>query len=84
MSSFNDGGPAFPRLLIGSEYTGMNVRTWLAGQALAGLCANPMVLADLVGFAKENPATTMAASLGKMATNIADATLAELAKEKEP
>ena len=43
----NDGGAAFPRprdtdtgaFDPGSE--GMSVRVWLAGQALAGLCANP-------------------------------------------
>ena len=48
MKTINDGGPAFPvpsvawkekgedRVAIGTR--GMTLRTWLAGQALAGLC----------------------------------------------
>lgn len=35
-----DGGPAFPRC-GGYADRGMSLRQWLAGQALAGLCANP-------------------------------------------
>jgi hypothetical protein len=42
MSTINDGGPAFP---VGSPthrgYEGMTLRDWFAGQALAGLIADP-------------------------------------------
>lgn len=46
MSRFNDGGQAFPVLALstaGDEHyvEGMSLRDWFAGQALAGLCANP-------------------------------------------
>lgn len=43
MSKTNDGGYAFP--VPGTERNypefGMSLRDWFAGQALAGLCANP-------------------------------------------
>ncbi len=39
--SKHDGGPAFP--LHGSlNHTGMTLRDWFAGQALAGSVANPI------------------------------------------
>ena len=41
-----DGGPAFPTqidaALDGSD-SGMSLRDWFAGMALAGFCANPEV-----------------------------------------
>lgn len=45
----NDGGPAFPSGVLGdcreadldAIYTGMSLRDWFAGQALAGIQANP-------------------------------------------
>jgi hypothetical protein len=37
MSTINDGGPAFPQGDDGSWGTGMTLRDWFAGQALAGL-----------------------------------------------
>ena len=44
MSQIDDGGPAFPR--TGNNYTekyqsGMTLRDWFAGQALAGMLADP-------------------------------------------
>jgi hypothetical protein len=46
MSTINDGGPAFPSVGEGfgnPSYSapGMTLRDWFAGQALAGLAANP-------------------------------------------
>lgn len=36
------GGPAFPaNMLPNATYKGMTLRDWFAGQALAGLSANP-------------------------------------------
>ena len=39
----NDGGPAFPNLGYNADknYNGMSLRDWFAGQALAGLLAQP-------------------------------------------
>lgn len=43
-NEINDGGPAFP-CPVGhmscAHPEGMSLRDWFAGQALAGLCANP-------------------------------------------
>jgi hypothetical protein len=47
MSNINDGGPAFPfakemEKISGLQFsTGMTLRDWFAGQALAGLLAQP-------------------------------------------
>jgi hypothetical protein len=42
VSAINDGGPAFPNNdAHGCAYAGMTLRDWFAGQALAGLLANP-------------------------------------------
>ena len=46
MSTIKDGGPAFPRsatkgtsgTIVREAQDGMTLRTYLAGQALAGLC----------------------------------------------
>ncbi len=52
MSGLNDGGPAFPYVQMseatgqpinGCFNSGMTLRDWFAGQALAGLLANPTV-----------------------------------------
>lgn len=41
MSKIDDGGPAFPMATVdGWVQTGMTLRDWFAGQALAGLCAS--------------------------------------------
>ena len=51
MSKINDGGPAFPmsrshfnqdgRLTTMDMVTGMSIRQWYAGEAMAALMANP-------------------------------------------
>jgi hypothetical protein len=48
MSEINTGGPAFPAAVTVSAsgdvyhgFDGMTLRDWFAGQALAGICANP-------------------------------------------
>ena len=39
MNAANDGGPAFP--MSEGDWSGMSLRDWFAGQALAGLMASP-------------------------------------------
>ena len=46
----NNGGPAFPRAGVKDGYgkvvgdaSGMTLRDWFAGQALAGILANPTI-----------------------------------------
>lgn len=48
MSDIKDGGPAFPGQRLGPDgmpeceaASGMSLRDWFAGQALAGINANP-------------------------------------------
>jgi hypothetical protein len=41
MSNINNGGPAFPFDGYYGETYGMTLRDWFAGQALAGLIADP-------------------------------------------
>lgn len=43
MSTKNTGGPAFPHDMtqFDRDMAGMNLRDWFAGQALAGMSANP-------------------------------------------
>jgi hypothetical protein len=50
MTTINDGGPAFPIAdvpypngNVQPGWNGMTLRDWFAGQALAGLCANPSI-----------------------------------------
>jgi hypothetical protein len=55
MSKINDGGPAFPRpsdpcpCIGDTGHSGMSLRDWFAGQALAGMIA-PMIAADPVAI----------------------------------
>jgi hypothetical protein len=47
VSKPNDGGPAFPALYPVEDETGrlgMSLRDWFAGQALAGILANPALV----------------------------------------
>ena len=48
MATIKDGGPAFAAVAAGPagdvyESPGMTLRDWFAGQALAGMMANPSV-----------------------------------------
>jgi hypothetical protein len=83
--SKNDGGPAFPMPHVCNvnngtmEWgeTGMSLRDWFAGQALTGALANPN---------RYNPDTlpsgyVVMENLAKDMVAIADALIAELAKE---
>lgn len=76
MTKINDGGPAFPHErgtystgLAKAPATGMTIRDYFAGQALAGLLADSNVTGrtDLVA---------------QIAYSIADAMLAERARNK--
>jgi hypothetical protein len=71
------GGPAFPLQSIGPEFapghSGMTLRDWFAGQALAGLCA---LQECAPAFEGETLSETMAA----LAYMQADAMLAEREK----
>lgn len=82
----NDGGPMFPRVIKSSRDNGLghtvevettgwipgaSVRVWLAGQALAGLCANwhAMKSCDAIGI-----------KVPDLAVLVADKTIAALEK----
>ncbi len=39
-AQINDGGPAFPTSYRDCGHSGMSLRDWFAGQALAGIMAN--------------------------------------------
>lgn len=64
MSNIDGGGPAFPMSTVDSQ-TGMTLREWFAGQALAGLCVN------------ENYITITPERLARFAYMRADAMIAE-------
>ena len=77
MSQTNNGGPAFPiascdRILR----HGMSLRDYFAGQALAGLLANPELATDAEFTAKWS-------YVAKWSYLNADAMLAERQKERE-
>jgi hypothetical protein len=58
-----DGGPAFPREYTHKGHSGMSLRDWFAGQALAGLCANGEVAsADVFAMAAYKMADAMLAA----------------------
>lgn len=76
---------AFPQHFVEREYGGRSLRTYLAGQALAGLAANPAVLTNAAHLVRLDPKMTDLEAAGiwaKMAVEFADALLAELGKEK--
>ena len=80
MSERDDGGPAFPIPADepGNTYTGMSLRDYFAGQALAGICANP----DISKWCADNEMKTqfVRADYVMSAYEIADMVLAERAK----
>ena len=67
MSKHKDGGPAFPACGEANinDTMGMSLRDWFAGQAIAGMLANPQV-----------GRTTTAAQIVEPAYALADAMLA--------
>jgi len=70
MSKINDGGPAFPMATVdGWVQTGMTLRDWFAGQALAGFCANT----NIYGLPS--------AGIARIAYSHADAMIAEGSKD---
>jgi len=81
----DNGGPAFPRPLstdkhdepcnVSGDQEGMSLRDWFAGQALAGICANPAYVTTAEG------ATVLVV---RTAFFVADAMLAERNKEPKP
>lgn len=74
----NADQPAFPHppvedkhgVLISSGRIGMDIRTYLAGQALAGFCANPNTLVQEAGPKQRSV----------WSVKVADALIAELSK----
>lgn len=87
MAQRDDGGPAFPvqgqqigtdtegaPILAGQLHHGMTLRDWFAGQALAGMLANP----NTTGPA--SPASALPSAVATFSYAIADAMLAERAK----
>lgn len=66
----NDGGPAFPPMVPDKGY-GLSKREYFSGQAIAGLCAS----------LKYRPSSEPH-DLAQTAVKLADALLAELAKEE--
>ena len=90
MSKKSDGGPAFPLHAPSDDHdqnrclttAGMTVRQWYAGQALAGLAANPAFLATMCTILeKERPIARarkmMAETLADTAAIVAAAMIAE-------
>lgn len=59
----------------------MTLRTYLAGQALAGLCANARMAQEAEQISKTRLVPN---EYAKVSVVLADALLAELAKEKTP
>ena len=82
-TTVNDGGPAFPRPMVGSDQAGtvdagcegMTLRDWFAGQALMGLCADYGRTTCAAEGVHEN--------LAMVAHRIADAMLKEREKGSE-
>ena len=78
----NDGGPAFPQDPNGMDdlggwirgpFPGISLRAYFAGQALTGICANPIV----------NPMwkERVASQFADAVLDMADALIAELEKQ---
>ena len=83
MSKANDGGPAFPALYPIEDETGrlgMSLRDWFAGQALAGLLANPTLREWESAACEAGDPDAMVQVCALMAFKQADAILAEREK----
>jgi len=87
MSKINDGGPAFPHHFEDAgghprflQSTGMTLRDWFAGQALAGMmdyaCKAPMI-SDNQDGANKNLANS-----ARLAYAFADAMIAQSQKQE--
>ena len=74
MTQTNDGGPAFP---IESEGLKIGLRDWFAGQALASMDTDSRFISERF------QATDFMKDVARRAYIIADAMLAERAKERE-
>ena len=89
MSELNDGGPAFPIPPVGTGDPrdgmsqgsfGMTLRDWFAGQALAGLLANPTVREWEAAASEQGDPDALVQVCALMAYKQADAMLAERGK----
>lgn len=85
-SKIDDGGPAFPNpalasdnFVSSSDVTGMSLRDWFAGQALAGVAAKCLTEAHAAG-ASPIDAVNLAAGLSY---GMADAMLAARKQEHQ-
>ena len=79
-----DNPPAFPHLeahdpSFAYVATGMTLRDWFAGQALAGLCANPSVMQSVAKLGPSEGAKVIAT----MVHDISNALLAEREKRND-
>lgn len=73
MSKIDDVGSAFPMATVdGWVQTGMTLRDWFAGQALAGICVN-----DEYWRLNEEYRGKSASELAHRAYQVADAMIAE-------
>lgn len=81
-SALSDGGPAFPNPGYGGM-RGMSLRQWYAGQALAGLCANPGGPFQANSMQGWGMANCDEHTVAQTAVTLADALLAELVDRVE-
>lgn len=87
MNTLNDGGPAFPHKipkyadqhLLEVFGSGMSLLDWFAGQALAGLAANPERASAFATPATDNPELYLP-EVARLAYAAAEAMLKERAK----